>query len=311
MNVTKTMNVTNFILSTILLLFFTLSVEAAPGGGGGVHTKITTVFVDDPDDPTTIMIVGEELLFGDDPLEVMLGVYVAPLDIIGVPTNTEINALLPESIVDGDYLLTVATGNGKSEKDEYDLTIGGVGPQGDQGVQGKLGDQGVQGKLGDQGVQGKIGDQGVQGKLGDQGVQGKLGPPGPVGGTGDNVVFNPVAPANMQPYNVVNYIIAVDGLFPSRSSSQPYLGEIFMFAGNFAPRGFALCDGQLLSISSNTALFSILGTTYGGDGRTSFGLPDLRGRAPLHAGDGPGLTPRQLGNKGGTETEPAHNHLHQ
>jgi microcystin-dependent protein len=88
-----------------------------------------------------------------------------------------------------------------------------------------------------------------------------------------------------------------------------------MFGGNFAPRGWAFCDGQLLSISSNTALFSLLGTIYGGDGRTTFALPDLRGRVPMHPGNGPGLTPRQLGQKGGTETNtltvaqmPSHNH---
>ncbi|MFD2724913.1 phage tail protein [Hyunsoonleella rubra] len=74
-----------------------------------------------------------------------------------------------------------------------------------------------------------------------------------------------------------------------------------MFAGNFAPRGWALCQGQLLPISNYQALFSILGTTYGGDGRTTFALPDLRGRAPIHAGTGPGLTPRRLGAKGGAE----------
>tara|TARA_R110002072_G_scaffold42064_4_gene117448 strand:+ start:4657 stop:5220 length:564 start_codon:yes stop_codon:yes gene_type:complete len=79
------------------------------------------------------------------------------------------------------------------------------------------------------------------------------------------------------------------------------IGEIRMFGGNFAPRNWALCNGQLLSIADNTALFSILGTTYGGDGRTTFGLPDLRGRIPMHPGNGPGLTPRQLGQKGGVE----------
>ena len=79
-------------------------------------------------------------------------------------------------------------------------------------------------------------------------------------------------------------------------AQEPFLGEIKMFAGNFAPRGFAFCDGQLLAISSNTALFSLLGTTYGGDGRTTFALPDLRGRAPIHAGQGPGLTNRRLGS---------------
>jgi len=74
-----------------------------------------------------------------------------------------------------------------------------------------------------------------------------------------------------------------------------------MFAGNFPPRGWAECDGQLLSISSNTALFSILGTTYGGDGEVTFGLPDLRGRFPMHEGNGPGLSNRPLGQKSGGE----------
>ena len=83
---------------------------------------------------------------------------------------------------------------------------------------------------------------------------------------------------------------------------EPMIGEIRMFGGNFAPRGWAICDGQLLAISQNDALFSILGTTYGGDGRTTFGLPDMRGRGSMHAGNGPGLTDRRLGAKFGTET---------
>ena len=83
--------------------------------------------------------------------------------------------------------------------------------------------------------------------------------------------------------------------------SEPYVGEIRMFAGNFAPRGWAFCDGQLLAVSQNDALFSLLGTIYGGDGRTTFGLPDLRGRIPIHAGEGPGLSPRRLGAKAGAE----------
>lgn len=83
---------------------------------------------------------------------------------------------------------------------------------------------------------------------------------------------------------------------------EPFIGQIMMFGGNFAPRGWALCDGQLLPISQNQTLFSILGTTYGGDGETTFGLPDLRGRLAMHAGTGPGLTPRQLGSKGGSES---------
>jgi microcystin-dependent protein len=97
--------------------------------------------------------------------------------------------------------------------------------------------------------------------------------------------------------------------------SEPYIGQIILFGGNFAIRGFAKCDGQLLSISNNTALFSILGTTYGGDGETSFGLPDLRGRVALHYGNGPGLPGVQLGQKSGNPDTtlgvanlPPHNH---
>ncbi len=82
---------------------------------------------------------------------------------------------------------------------------------------------------------------------------------------------------------------------------DPFLGEIKLFAGNFAPRAWAYCDGQLLAISQNSALFSILGTTYGGDGRTTFALPDLRGRAAIHPGTGPGLRTYQLGQRGGSE----------
>ena len=101
-----------------------------------------------------------------------------------------------------------------------------------------------------------------------------------------------------------------------QAQSDPFIGEIVMFAGNFAPRGWAFCEGQLLPISQNTALFSLLGTTYGGDGRTTFGLPDLRGRLAIHAGTGPGLSTRNLGAKFGSENEtltinqlPSHNHL--
>jgi microcystin-dependent protein len=85
--------------------------------------------------------------------------------------------------------------------------------------------------------------------------------------------------------------------------ADSFIGEIRIFAGNFAPRSWALCDGQLLAVSQNNALFSLLGTTYGGDGRTTFGLPDLRGRIPIHYGSGPGLTPRSIGSRFGTETE--------
>ncbi|MEZ5333121.1 MAG: tail fiber protein [Thermoanaerobaculia bacterium] len=98
--------------------------------------------------------------------------------------------------------------------------------------------------------------------------------------------------------------------------SEPFIAEIRIFAGNFAPRGWAFCNGQLLPISQNTALFSLIGTTYGGDGRTTTALPDLQGRAPMHPGRGPGLTDRRLGQRGGveevalTEAQMA-NHRHQ
>lgn len=95
-----------------------------------------------------------------------------------------------------------------------------------------------------------------------------------------------------------------------------FLAEIRIFAGNFAPKGWALCNGQLLPIRQNTALFSLLGTNYGGDGQTTFGLPNLAGAAPMQPGAGPGLTPRTLGEAGGspsvsllTTEMPAHNHV--
>ena len=98
--------------------------------------------------------------------------------------------------------------------------------------------------------------------------------------------------------------------------NEPYLAGIVLFGGNFAPRGWAFCNGQLLSIAQNSALFSLLGTTYGGDGQTTFAFPDLRGRVPIHPGQGPGLSPHTLGEKAGTENRtllitnmPAHNHL--
>jgi microcystin-dependent protein len=97
--------------------------------------------------------------------------------------------------------------------------------------------------------------------------------------------------------------------------ASPFIAEISLFAGNFAPRGWAFCDGQIIAISQNTALFSLLGTTYGGDGKSTFALPDLQGRLPIHAGQGPGLSPRDLGEKTGSETitlaptqMPAHTH---
>jgi len=126
--------------------------------------------------------------------------------------------------------------------------------------------------------------------------------PSPHDPTGNN--GSGQAHANMQPFLATNHIIALTGNFPSHNSgwlSENFIGEIGQFAGNFAPGGWALCDGQLLPINQNQALFSILGTTYGGDGQTTFALPDLRGRTAIHRGTGPGLSSYNLGRKGGLE----------
>jgi microcystin-dependent protein len=99
--------------------------------------------------------------------------------------------------------------------------------------------------------------------------------------------------------------------------SEPYLADIRIYGFNFAPRGYATCDGQILPIAQNQSLYSLLGTTYGGDGRTTFALPDLRGRVPIHVGSSGGAN-YQMGQKGGAETDtlsvaqmPAHDHAHQ
>ncbi|MES2812427.1 MAG: tail fiber protein [Bacteroidota bacterium] len=106
-------------------------------------------------------------------------------------------------------------------------------------------------------------------------------------------------------------------LFANAIHAQtPYVGQVKMFAGNFPPRGWAFCDGQLLSISENEVLFTLIGTTYGGDGQTTFAVPDLRGRVVVGTGQGAGLSSRILGETGGSETNtmtinqmPTHNHF--
>ena len=102
---------------------------------------------------------------------------------------------------------------------------------------------------------------------------------------------------------------------PAHAQSEPFIGQLMLFGGNFCPRGWANADGQLLAISSNTALFSLYGTTYGGDGRTTFALPDLRGRSAVHVGNGPGLPSVSQGQRGGstsfsiaTNNMPSHSH---
>src|SRR5579862_5863367 len=205
-------------------------------------------------------------------------------------------------------------------------SIGATGAQGPQGATGPTGATGAQGPKGDTGAtgaQGLKGDTGAQGPKGDTGATGAQGPQGPAGADGAGLVNGTIAgqllewngnswvatlptavaltASNMQPFVTVNYIIAAQGIFPSRNGADPFLGEIELFAGTFAPQGWFTCDGQLLPINQFTALFSLLGTTYGGNGTTTFALPDLRGRVPVHMGQGPGLSNRNEGDKGGSE----------
>ena len=206
---------------------------------------------------------------------------------------------------------------------------GAIGPQGD------IGDTGPQGSPGPQGDPGLMGLPGIPGPPGDTGPEGSPGPQGEKGDTGGVIVYagtGPIVVTNdevagtgtlgfdinampevpitkmqnfdlHQPSIVVRCIVALQGFFPSRSlSSDPAIGSIAWVGFNFNPRGWANCDGQLLAISSNSALFSLFGTMYGGDGRTTFGLPDMRGRVPVHPGNGPGLVPRTQGQKYGRDS---------
>jgi microcystin-dependent protein len=107
--------------------------------------------------------------------------------------------------------------------------------------------------------------------------------------------------SNIQPTIVLNYCMAIEGIFPSMNSQIPFLGEVQLFGFNFNPIGFVRCDGQLLPISEYDAVFALIGTIYGGDGQTTFAVPDLRGRTPIHQGTGPGLSPYVIGQQIGTE----------
>jgi microcystin-dependent protein len=111
-----------------------------------------------------------------------------------------------------------------------------------------------------------------------------------------------VSADNRQPLTTLNYCISLVGIFPSQNTSEPYVGEIDLFGFDFAPKGYALCNGQLLAINQNAALFSLIGTFYGGNGTSNFQLPNLQGRVPLHFGSGPGLSSYTIGQTGGSET---------
>ena len=211
------------------------------------------------------------------------------------------------------------------------------GDPGSQGVQGKIGPQGVPGdpgSPGSQGVQGKIGSQGVPGdpgSPGSQGVQGKVGPAGADGaGLTDGTIAGQLLQWNgssnwvaslpsgsgssahtiIQPFQVLRCIIALTGTFPTVSDGDPWIGEISWVGFAHTPPNWADCDGQLLSVEGNEALFAVLGTRYGGDGMTTFALPDMRGRVPIHKGSGPGGSNYVLGQRGGSVTSGTSHHTH-
>jgi microcystin-dependent protein len=226
---------------------------------------------------------------------------------------------------------------------------GAPGPQGATGSQGPIGLTGATGATGTNGVDGAVGATGPQGPIGLTGATGATGPQGPIGLTGSagtglptgvntgNVVMYDAIGNNwvaknitigatggsepfsiMPPYLALNFCIIYQGIYPSNGGSgsgDNYIANIQMFAGTFAPGGTYLCNGTLLSIAQNTALFSLIGTIYGGNGSTTFALPDLRGRFPIHTGSGPGLSSYSMGQMGGSENKtlfinniPAHNH---
>ncbi|MDG0809255.1 tail fiber protein [Cohnella rhizosphaerae] len=147
---------------------------------------------------------------------------------------------------------------------------GPAGPQGPQGVKGDAGDAGAtgpQGPKGDTGPAGAVGPQGAKGDTGPEGATGPQGPQGPPGTPGA------AGPKFGDPF-------IADGSAGEGGSSAGYIGEVWLFAGNFAPAGTHVCDGSLLPIAQNTPLFALIGNQYGGDGKTTFALPDLQDYAP-------------------------------
>ncbi len=165
---------------------------------------------------------------------------------------------------------------------------GDIGNQGIQGEKGEIGNQGIPGPEGPKGLQGEIGPQGLQGIQGPQGeigpqglqgIQGEIGPPGASLPAGENEPHT-----NMQPFLSINFIINTDGSLPNANiaSPSPYLGEIRMTASSVAPKGWEICNGQILQKNDNFMLFMTIGNIFGGDGINTFALPDFRGRIPLH-----------------------------
>ena len=314
----------------LLLIFPLYALAQGQGGGGnrggGANTLIILEgFADESSGQLTLL--ADEFI---SPL-VTLGTDGTPLTEIS-NNGTTLVLELPGDLIPGNYRIEIEDGFASGS---FDFTFGAVGPmgptgetgppgsQGEPGPIGPQGPQGIQGAEGPQGLAGQEGPQGPQGDAGPIGPQGPEGPQGPQGEPGTSIVdgssagqlltwsgtgWTATAPSpgaytteqtNYQPSTVVNFIIALEGLLPSRGGAGPFVGEIRMFAGRVAPEGWAFCDGQILPISRYTSLFSIVGTAYGGDGRTTFGLPDMRARSPVHAGYGGFGWDAELGQRQG------------
>ena len=201
---------------------------------------------------------------------------------------------------------------------------GGLGPTG-AGLQGETGDTGSTGATGPTGEQGEVGPTGERGETGEQGPTGCTGPQGEVGATGPEGSC-PVPEStqstgggsshnNIQPSLAMCYIIALIGASPPTIDNNVMLGELRLSSHSSVPTGWAKCEGQPLAIADNSDLYSLIGTTYGGDGTTTFALPDLRGAVPMGVGTGGSNTDRALGDSVGTESEtitvsqlPSHDH---
>ena len=249
----------------------------------------------------TLLAIGSN--FGPSP-GVFMGSDTGTLDQLNV-TNSGVNFVVADLLTTaaGTYVVLVVDGATVGFADVTIGTVGPTGPEGPPGPEGPQGPQGVQGPVGPlgppgprgvQGPQGPIGPRGPDGPQGPQGPQGIQGPQGPEGPPGVSIPTLVRLGESTDITLGINYVIALQGIFPPRNIGEvpevtpsslglnPYIGSIGLFAGNFAPRDWAFCDGRLLQIADNPALFSIIGTIYGGDGRTTFGLPDLRGRVPVH-----------------------------
>lgn len=286
--------VKTLLITITLPLFLLAHAVAAPPGAS---LNITEVFVDDPNIPTRITILGENLLFGTVSPSVTLG-GVGSLEIIGTPTNTMIEAVLPPDVPAGDYRIVVAGEDGQSQSDAFDFTIGAVGPQGEQGIQGIQGDtgpqgeQGIQGPQGDTGPQGERGLQGFPGLNGAQGPQGDQGPQGPQGPQGDQGPQGEAGPAGAGLSSVVNFTVPATGVItetctascsrPSRSFTNNTCSvEAFGICLETTVTGFSAgctdsCTSAIPTADCNTApdhfLASCLNGAYGG-GKTCVTTP--------------------------------------